>query len=102
MSWQRINRTGLRNIGIDVDASVYAVRVYSLNGKKWPRLVLTVQENCGRPLTEPAVEFDVSVARKDKPGAWWDSHGGIPIELMGELSEMLGEALAKISGSVPS
>jgi len=79
-SWQRIDHRPLRNIGGDQHL---VKRVYGRNGKLWPRLSIAVYRR--------REGFHLGVAQKER-GDWWDNCD-IPPELVGDVIELLKEAL---------
>jgi len=61
-------------------------RMYIPEGKKFPMLHLHI----GQYLFDLHRTIRVHVSRKDNPSDMW-SEDGLPVELMGELEEMLKE-----------
>jgi len=83
MSWQRIdNKHRLKNKGGDNGIR----RVYGLDGKLWPRIVICIYSTD----IYGDMGFQVSSSRKENTKAWWDDCV-IPPELRDEVVEMLHE-----------
>jgi len=83
MSWQRIDNTHrLINKGGDLGVS----RVYGLDGKLWPRIVIRIS------ITDLYGDegFQITSSRKEKPAAWWGKCV-IPLELRDDVIEMISD-----------
>lgn len=81
--WVRIDdKHKLRN-PIDLDEFT---RVYGWEGSMWPRLCLNVYRE-DDPNLGSCVK--ITTSRKEKPGHWWSSERGVPMELLDDVREML-------------
>jgi hypothetical protein len=79
MSWKRLGG----KVAIETRSGVKPLRrMYELNGKAFPCLAISLWIN------EDAVQIEVS--RKDGEKEWW-CNAPLPLELIGELQEMLKE-----------
>lgn len=88
------------------EESALVNRLYSLNGKKYPLLAITIYSNSilGKLTPVKHIGIRVEVSYKSKRNAWWDSYAGnadvyIPTELINDLKEMIVEAEKEINGS---
>ena len=74
-------------------------RIYSERGKKYPIMCITIRANIDATIYgKPITGIRIGVSSKDKERAWWDEWGDagtIPLELIGDLYEMIEEAKVK-------
>jgi len=94
MSWKRIDLDHkLKNKGHGEPGepdTALARRIYGRDGKLWPRIAVTIRrDRLNAPMGDESYEICCSV--KEKPSAWWEK-SGIPIEVIGDVGEMISEA----------
>jgi hypothetical protein len=90
-SWVRVlYRRGMNVGGIERPMKGYRAcyRIYHPEGKRWPRLVVSVTISHRLELGEVA---EVYVACKPSPLQWWCERT-LPVALLGELREIVAEA----------
>lgn len=85
--WQRLDPRELSNVGGNNHLVQY---VYGWNGGKWPRLTLSIFADAINGNAETAVT--VSCDEKQGKEDWWAKRG-VPRELIGDLKELLDEAM---------
>lgn len=85
LNWVPLDASKLKNVGGD-SPRVKSLRVFGLDGKLFPRVVLTVWDS---PLNDG---WEITASRKENPKAGWNECG-IPYNLLHVLPEMVAEAL---------
>jgi hypothetical protein len=89
MGWQRLDDTAVANVGCNRDM-VCMLRVYGMNGQRWPRLVISFYY----PDTFGDDGVKISINRKKGPTYWWETVS-LPLQLGPELCAMLTEFVAQ-------
>lgn len=88
-TWTRIDDRHIRNTtksGPSVEA-----RTYGLNGKRWPRVNVSVGEHW------TGKGWAVLCDRKEGPGARWQEKAPMPLEALRDVPEMTTALLARIA-----
>lgn len=92
MPWKQLDASKLRNVGGKENAAAF--RVFGKDGKKFPRLVITLRwtddRRCSMKAPYSENTLTVSIDYKHKGGSWWED-GSFPPELIPDLIEMLEE-----------
>jgi hypothetical protein len=87
VNWIRfVNTNRLKNIGGE-SPNILNRRVYGVDGKLWPRLVIVIWDNI---LENGGLK--ISASKKRNKTAWWNSVG-IPTSLLPDVVEMLDEVI---------
>lgn len=77
-----------------------ARRIYGLNGKRFPRVAITIYSNLtnyhGGFVYEPHEPgFTMAVSHKASKGKWWSERAVVPTELLDDVMDMLKEVKRK-------
>ena len=89
--WIRLDSSKLKNVGGHFAEIQY---IYGLDGKKWPRLVISIYNKSEFNNNQPS--FHLSCNEKDK-GEWWDEKD-IPLSLGNDVIKIVQEYLGKHKG----
>ena len=86
--WKRINDKYLRN-----PKPLPFQRVYGLDGKKWPRIVVHVWAGyiVGSMMFGGRDNIAISISFKRRVGEWWQDSRAIPPEIFEDVIDLLNE-----------
>lgn len=72
-------------------------RVYGLDGKRWPRLLIALYPHVGEIYQDLQPGLRIGVSRSNKPGEGWSDYlVAIPDELLDDVIGMIGEARVEL------